>query len=67
MDTTKNILLAITIILFALGAWPIAILSAVVVITLSEVINYQRKQQLEKIESEIKTIQQQITELKEKQ
>ena len=67
MDTTKTILLAITIILFALGAWPIAILSAVVVITLSEVINYQRKQQLEKIESEIKTIQQQITELKEKQ
>lgn len=56
MDIAKNVLLAITIILFIFGAWPIAILTAVATLTLSEVINYQRKKQLEKIEAEIKEL-----------
>lgn len=67
MDTAKNVLLAITIILFALGAWPLAILSAVSVLTLSEVINYQRKKQLEKIEATIEAMQQRIVELEKRQ
>lgn len=53
MDTIRSISLAITIILFALGIWPVAIVTAIVALTLSEVVNFQKKKQFEELEAKV--------------
>lgn len=67
MDTAKSILLATTIILFAIGMWPTAILTAVAAITLSEVINHQRKKQFMELKSEVDALKKKIMEDAERQ
>lgn len=62
METTKSILIAITIILFAIGGWPIAVLTAVAALTLSEVISYQRKKQFLELKAEVENLKKKIEE-----
>lgn len=62
MDTAKSILLATTIIFIAIGLWPIAILTAVAALTLSEVINHQRKKQFTELKSEVEALKRKVEE-----
>lgn len=60
MDTARSIFLAGTIILFAIGMWPLATISAVVSLTLSEVVNIQKKKQFEELEKKVETLEKKI-------
>lgn len=62
MDTTRSILLATTIILFAIGLWPVAGITAIAALTLSEVVNHQRKKQFMDLKSEVDTLKKKIEE-----
>lgn len=60
MDITRSIFLATTIILFALGIWPLALITAIVTLTLSEVVNVQKKKQFEKLEAKVEALEQKL-------
>lgn len=62
MDTAKSIFLAISIILLTIGAWPIAILTVTVSITLAIVAGIQRKKELQELKTEIQRLRQELAE-----
>ena len=63
MNTTKSNLLAVTIILFALGLWPVALITAIVAITLAEVISHQTKKQIQELKTEIQKLREELAQV----
>lgn len=57
MKIAKSIFWAVTIILFAIGAWPLSILTATVGLTLSIVDSIQTKKKLQDLEAENQKLQ----------
>ena len=53
MDTAKSIFLAISIILLAIGAWPIAMLTGTVSITLAIIVSIQKEKQFKELEAKV--------------
>lgn len=67
MDTAKSIFLAISIILFVIGMWPIAILTGTICITLMVVANIQRKKELQELKEENQELKAEMQKLRQEQ
>ncbi len=63
MNTTKNISLAISIILLAFGAWPIALITATVCVTLSIITDTQRRKEFQELQTEVRKLREDLEQL----
>lgn len=63
MDTAKNIFLAISIILLAIGAWPIALLTSTVCLTLAVVADIQKKKEFQTLQAEVRKLREDLERL----
>lgn len=63
MNTTKNISLAISIILLAFGAWPIALITATVCVTLSIITDTQRRKEFQELQAEVRKLREDLERL----
>ena len=55
--------MVMTIILLVSGGWPLACLTAIATFTLSEIINYRRKKEIETLKTDIETIKKKLEEV----
>lgn len=63
MNATKNISLAISIILLAFGAWPIALITATVCVTLSIITDTQRRKEFQELQTEVQKLREDLEQL----
>lgn len=67
MDATRSVLLAISIILFAMGAWPIAILTMTVFITMSTLKSSSEKKNYQALVDEINSLKNRVEKLENRE
>ena len=67
MDTIRNILLAATIILFIIGAWPSSIITITIFATLSVVKDFEERKRKQELQKEIEQLKTRIEKLESRE